>query len=66
VGFRRYRANTTIDDILNDNFIGLVKCMIEPPTDLHIPVLPSRRDNKLRFTLEPGEASWTTLDLNNA
>lgn len=66
VGFRRYRASTTIDDILNDEFIGLVKCVIEPPTDLHIPVLPRRTCMKLLFTLEPGEGTWTTLELKKA
>ena len=37
IGFRKY-VDIASDDILNNNFIGLVKCDITPPTDLYIPV----------------------------
>ena len=33
VGFKKY-VNITVDDIVNDKFIGLVKCDITPPKDL--------------------------------
>jgi hypothetical protein len=34
-------------------FFGIVKCDVEPPNNLHIPVLPDNSDNKLLFHLEP-------------
>jgi hypothetical protein len=65
-GFRRYRNNTTEEDILNDNFIGLVKCKVYPPKDLYLPVLPCRIDKKLLFQLEPFEGTYTTVELRKA
>ena len=35
VGFQRYRAATIVDDIINDKFIGFVKCHVEPPTYIY-------------------------------
>ena len=66
VGFRRYRASATPEDILNDKFIGLVKCRVVPPANLIHPVLPRRVDNKLLFTLEPQEGTWTTLEFEKS
>ena len=39
VGFPKY-MNITPDDILNDSFIGLVKCDVKPLKDLYIPCFP--------------------------
>ena len=66
VGFRKYKAHTTVDDIANDSFIGLVKGYVVPPNNLHKPVLPSRKDKKLLFSLEPMIGTWTTLELKKA
>ena len=33
------------------SYFGFMKCMIIPPTDLFLPILPSRIDNKLLFHL---------------
>jgi hypothetical protein len=66
VGFKNY-INITIDDIINDTFIGLVKCDIIPPKNLHIPVLPDNTENKLLFHLNPMyEKTWTTIELQKA
>ena len=34
-----------------DDYSGLIKCRVLPPTDLHIPVLPYRSNGKLMFPL---------------
>ena len=52
VGFKTY-VDITVDDILNDTFIGLVKCDITPPPELYVPVLPDSTDGKLLFHLNP-------------
>lgn len=65
-GFRRYRPETTEDDILNDTFIGLVKCKYYPPKDLYLPPLPNRTDKGLLFSLEPGQGTFTTIELRKA
>ena len=46
VGFRKY-VNISVKGIINNTFIGLVKCDIQPPEDLYIPVLPDNSDGKL-------------------
>ena len=48
VGFKQY-VDITVDDILSNDFIGLVKCDIVPPKDLHVPVLPDNSEGKLLF-----------------
>jgi hypothetical protein len=50
VGYGKY-VQISVDDILNGNFIGLVKCDIEPPKDLDVPVLPDNSNGKLLFHL---------------
>ena len=52
VGFKKY-VNVHPNDILNDKFIGLVKCDVIPPKDLYKPVLPDNSDGKLLFHLKP-------------
>jgi hypothetical protein len=66
VGFRKYRATTTVEDIVNEKFIGLVKCKVEPPKNLYRPVLPSRGEGKLLFSLSDQIGTWTTLELKKA
>ncbi len=52
IGFKKY-IDITVDDILNETFIGLVKCDVKPPADLKIPVLLDRGNGKLLFHLYP-------------
>lgn len=66
VGFKKY-VNITVDDIVNDKFIGLVKCDITPPKDLYVPVLPDKDDVKLLFHLNPmKEKTWAPVELKMA
>jgi hypothetical protein len=60
VGFKKY-VDITPDDIINDNFIGLVKCDVVPPKDLYVPVLPDNSNGKLLFHLsEMYEKTWAS------
>lgn len=34
-----------------DNYYGIIKCSVLPPTNLYFPVLPAKINNKLMFTL---------------
>ena len=52
VGYGNYRKITP-DDIINNNFFGIVKCDVIPPKDLLIPVLPDNSEGKLLFHLNP-------------
>ena len=66
VGYKKY-VNITSEDILNDKFIGVVKCDIKPPKDLHIPVLPDNSDGKLLFHLnDMYEKTWASPELKLA
>ena len=51
-GFKRY-VDITAADTLSDKFIGLVKCDIEPPKNLYVPMLPDNSDGKLLLHLRP-------------
>ena len=52
VRFKKY-VDITAEDILSDNLIGLVKCDIEPPKNLYVPVLPDNSNGKRLFHLNP-------------
>ena len=66
VGFPKY-VNITPDDVLNDSFIGLVKCDVKPPKDLYIPVLPDNSNGKLLFHLnDMYEKTWASVELKIA
>ena len=52
VGFNIY-ADIAAEDILSDNFVGLVKSDIEPPSKLYVPVLPDNPNGKLLFHSHP-------------
>ena len=66
VGFKQY-VDITVDDILSNDFIGLVKCDIVPPKDLHVPVLPDNSEGKLLFHLIPMyEKTWSSVELKLA
>lgn len=48
-------------------FFGFIKCDVECPQDLYIPLLPERRDGKLIFDLLPKiRATYTTVELEKA
>jgi G:T-mismatch repair DNA endonuclease (very short patch repair protein) len=66
VGFKKY-VDITVDDIMSDKFIGLVKCDVKPPKDLQIPVLPDSTDGKLLFHLnDMYEKTWASVELKLA
>jgi hypothetical protein len=58
----------TIEEIMDDSFIGIVKCSVVPPKDLYIPVLPDRvkaadGSEKLLFHLNPMKGVWASVEL---
>ena len=58
VVFKQY-VDITVEDILSNKFIGLVKRDIEPPKNLYVPVLPDNPNGKLLFHLHPmKETKW--------
>ena len=52
--------------IPNLNCIGFVKCRVEVPHDIHIPVLPYRQAGKLIFPTGTFHGTWTTVELKRA
>ena len=56
----------TIAEILDERFIGIVKCEVTPPTNLHIPVLPQTKDSKLLFHLNLMSGTWCSCELKRA
>ena len=65
VGFKKY-YKPTVDEIMNDSFIGIVKCEVIPPKNLYLPVLPERVKGpngveKLMFHLNPMTGVWARL-----
>ena len=46
---KKYTIEQLTKDILNDNFIGLVKCDIWCPKDIYVPVLPTNDRDTGRF-----------------
>ena len=66
VGFRKY-VDITVEDIVNDKFIGLVKCDVVPPKNLYKPVLPDNTEGKLLFHLNPMyEKVFASVELKKA
>jgi hypothetical protein len=66
VGYGKY-VKITEEDILNGNFIGLVKCDVQPPKDLHVPVLPDNTNGKLLFHLnEMKNKTFASVELKLA
>ena len=72
VGFKNYinindDGEELIQRILNNDFIGLVSCDVEPPKDLYIPVLPDNTGGKLLFHLKPMyDKTFTSVELKKA
>ena len=61
----------TIEEIMDDSFIGIVKCSVVPPKDLYIPVLLDRvkaadGSDKLMFHLNPMKGVWASVELKKA
>lgn len=47
-----------------NQFFGFVKCDIEPPEDLHLPILPEKKNGKLMFDLTKKIAkTWTIKEV---
>ena len=69
VGFTRL-YKPTVDEIMNDSFIGIVKYDVVPPNDIYIPVLPGRikasdGSEQLMFQLEPMSGAWASVEIKN-
>ena len=65
VGFREFDT-PTIEEIINGELFGSVKCTVTPPTNLYVPVLPENKDNKLIFDLKKKEGTWTSIEVKKA
>ena len=65
VGFKEFYT-PTIEDIINGDFFGIVKCTVTPPTNLYVPVLPENKDNKLIFDLKRKQGTWTSIEVKKA
>lgn len=46
--------------------LGIYKCVVETPTELHIPVLPLRTETELSFPLGIFTGVWTNVELLKA
>jgi hypothetical protein len=67
VGYKRF-YKPTVEEILDESFIGVVKCDVVPPTDLYLPVLPSRvkaadGSERLTFDLNPKTGVWASVEI---
>ena len=65
VGVKKY-YKPTIDKIMDDSSIGVVKCEAIPPKNLYLPVLPERVKSadggeKLMFHLNPMTGVWASI-----
>jgi hypothetical protein len=65
IGFKQF-YNPTIEEILDESFIGIVKCDVIPPKNLFVPVLPESKDGKLLFHLNPMSGTWCSVELKKA
>ena len=65
IGFKQ-SYNPTVEEILNESFIGVVKCDVIPPKNLFVPVLPESKDGKLLFHLNPMSGTWCSVELKKA
>lgn len=57
--------NCKLEDVRNRTIFGVVRCLVHCPTELFVPLLPTRReDGRLIFDLDsPKQGVWTTVDL---
>ena len=50
-----------------DELFGLMKCQVQPPTNLYHPLLPTRlKSGKIQFGCEPMVGTWTSVELQLA
>lgn len=47
-------------------YFGFIKCKMTPPKNLYLPLLPSKRNNKLMFDLYPKIGTWTSIEIQKA
>ena len=45
------------------DFTGVIKCTVNPPKDLYLPVLPERKDGKLIFDLKHKTGTWAIVEV---
>ena len=66
IGFGKY-VDIKPEDILSGKFFGIVKCDVEPPKDLYVPVLPDNSGGKLLFHLEPmKDKTYASVEIKKA
>lgn len=66
VGYSDYRK-VTPNDIINDKFFGIVKCVVFPSKQLLTPVLPDNSKGKLLFDLNPlYDKTFASVELKSA
>lgn len=65
VGYRR-DINATVEDILQDRFVGLVRFEAIPNKNLKIHVLPDNANGTLLFHSNTMAGTWTALELCKA
>jgi hypothetical protein len=65
IGFKQF-YNPTIGEILDESFIGIVKCDVIPPKKIFVPVVPESKDGKLVFHLNPMSGTWCRVELKKA
>ena len=61
---KKYTKEQLTYDILNDKFIGLIKCDVECPKGLFLPTLPSSDGSRLIFDLIDKKTQRRLLHLN--
>jgi hypothetical protein len=47
-------------------YFGFIKCTVEPPQDLHLPLLPVKINGKLIFDNITRTGTWTTIEVEKA
>ena len=70
VGLKQF-YEPSVDEIMDDSFIGVVKCDVAPPTDLYLPVLPARvktsdGSEKLLVHLKPRSGVWASVEIKKS
>lgn len=48
------------------DYFGVIKCKVTPPMDLHLPVLPEKKNGKLMFDNTPKVGTWSSIELCKA
>jgi len=72
IGFDEQFKNVSVKEYLfryknnAEKYFGVIFCKVKPPKDLAFPVLPSKHEGKLKFTLHEQEGTWSTIEIDKA